>query len=129
MKVLTKEELLARLAEKSLPTKTIDVPELGGAVVIRPLSKKAQMDIRRQTVGQDGEAFNNDLYEQLLLVECVIEPKLTLAEALHLFSAGLTARAVENILQEINDLSGITARGETSQEAATAAEQEFRQES
>jgi hypothetical protein len=100
-KILTAEEILAAA---DVGEKVVPVPEWGGAVRIRGLTKAMQQHLRRAaTVGNTVDA---DRLELLMFVHCVVEPKFTeeQVEALRQKSAA----AIDRVLREVFALQGIT---------------------
>lgn len=100
-KILSIEEILA---SPDLGEKMVDVPEWGGAVKIRGLTKAAQQRLRRQAT-VNGET-DPDKLEILLLAECLVEPKITAEQAEQLKEK--SAAAIDRILREIMGLAGLT---------------------
>ena len=66
---LTRDQLLA--AAKNLPTETVDVPELGGEVVLTALSANARIDWER-TAFKDGEVDTKE-YLVGLVAKCLVD--------------------------------------------------------
>lgn len=95
MNILSKEELLAN---RGLPEDVIEIPELGGAVRVRGLSRK---EFLRLNEGDDGFDF-----EDRALAAGMLEPKLTLEEVSHLrdISPGME---LQKVFMRINELSGV----------------------
>jgi hypothetical protein len=92
------------LAADDLPTKTIPVPEWGGAVVIKGFSKAVEMEIRRQAGG--AEDFDSERFEMLMFVYGVIEPQFTV-EQLDLLKEKNSA-PFDRVLSAVMDLAGLT---------------------
>lgn len=107
--ILSREQFLA----PSVKTETYVIPELGGAVRLRSLTRQDQLDIIResQVEGKTDQALN----ECLQLVKAFVEPTLTMddAGALRQHTAGV----IDRLLIQINSLSGF---GRASIEAAKA---------
>jgi hypothetical protein len=95
MKILSKEELLAN---RGLPEDVVEVPELGGAVRVRGLSRK---EFLRLNEGDDGYDF-----EDRALAAGMLEPKLTIEEVSQLrdLSPGME---LQEVVMKINELSGV----------------------
>ena len=67
------------LVAKSNEIEEHSVPELDGRVRLRPLTRAAQSRLRREVTGKDGKT-DNEAFLDRMLVECVVDPKLTLAQ-------------------------------------------------
>lgn len=104
------------LACKDLEEREVPVPEWGGAVLIRSFSKRRQQELRKLSVGADGE-MDSEKLELLLFTEGVVDPEFTSEhwEALREKSAGVMDRVIKEIMQ----VSGMTV------EAEKAAEKRF----
>lgn len=107
--ILSRDQFLA----PSVKTEEYVIPELGGAVVLRPLTRQDQLDIMRESKvdGKTDQALN----ECLQIVRAFVEPALTMedAGALRQHKAGI----IDRLLMRINELSGF---GRASIEAAKA---------
>lgn len=113
--VLTLEQFLAVEDRRE---ETVPIPEWGGCVRVRSLTKGEQRELRE--IAKEDYAQ----YELLMFVTCCVEPRLTVehVETLRQRSAG----AVDLVLQRILALSGITRDGRIAQEAVKTAEAQFR---
>lgn len=102
--MLTKKKTLTRdqLLTPSVETETYDIPELGGAVVLRSLTRQEQKDIGRESL-VDGKT-DEGLAESLTIVKAVVEPELTPDDvgALQQHKAGV----IDRLLMKIANLSG-----------------------
>lgn len=100
-KILNAEEILSAA---DLEEKIVEVPQWGGAVKIRGLTKAQQQHIRRAAMV--GDSIDTDRLEMLMFIHCVVEPKFTEGQydALRQKSAG----AIDTVLNAIFELSGFT---------------------
>ena len=112
--ILSRDQFLA----PSVTTTEYVIPELGGAVVLRSLTRQEQKDIGRKSMVDNKT--DEELLDGLLIVTACVEPKLTPEDvgALRNQQAGIIAR----LIVKINELSGF---GRAALEAAKA---NFRQE-
>lgn len=96
MKILSKEELLAN---RNLPEAVVEIPELGGSVRVRGLSRKEILDLNKDDDGYD--------IEDRLMAAGLLEPQLTIEEVAHLraISPGME---LQEVLLKINLLSGMS---------------------
>lgn len=108
-KTLTRDQLLA----PSVETETYVIPELGGAIVLRSLTRQQQKDIAREAT-VEGK-YNDALGEALTIVKAVVEPELTPEDVGAL--QGQKAGVIDRLLVKISTLSGY---GRASIEAAKA---------
>lgn len=109
--ILTVEAILAAA---DTPEDTVSVPEWGGAVRVRGLTKHQQQDIRvRATV---NGSVDEERSQQLLWTEGVIEPRFTEDQMFALFEK--QAGAVDRVLKRLLELSGMTEEAVTNKEAA-----------
>lgn len=107
--ILSRDQFLAGSGK----TETYVIPELGGAVKLRSLSRQDQLDIAKQSL-VDGQ-LDSALNECLQIVRSFVEPELTMedAGAIRQHNAGL----IDRLIQKISALSGY---GRASIEAAKA---------
>lgn len=99
-KVLTLEQIVGA---DDRPTKTVEVPEWGGAVVIRALSKRQQQEVRAASRDTDGNLDANR-WEDAMLVASLVEPEVDAAQLALLKEK--SGAAVEAIVQAIVELQG-----------------------
>lgn len=101
---LTREQLLA--AQKSRPTETLEVEELGGEIVLTALSANDRIDWER-TAFKDGEVDTKE-YLMGLVAKCLIDeagvPMLTTAEI-----GGFSTATVTKLNKAASRLNGIGA--------------------
>lgn len=107
----------AVLAAKNLPEKEVDVPEWGGKVKVKALSKQQQIAIRKESVSK-GMRLDETKMEGLLLVEGIVEPKFERHHISTLFEG--PSGPVDRVLTEIMKLSGM------SDEDVTEAEEDLK---
>lgn len=78
-----------------------------GAVKIRTLTQKQSGAVRKRATDKRNGQIDNDLLEALLFVECVVEPKFTMADYGRLQDKSMAA--ISLILREILNASGMSA--------------------
>lgn len=100
-KVLTVEEILAA---PDLNEIEVEVPEWGGTVKVREMTKAAQQRLRQQAT-VNGE-LDPDRLQILMLAECLAEPKITIEQAEQLWNK--SAAAVDKVLYAIIDVNGLS---------------------
>ena len=93
-KILTRDQLLASSGKQE----TYQIPELGGAVVLRSLTRQDQKDIGRES--QVDDKTDEGLLEALMIVKSCVEPQLTTEDVGSLLghTAGLIGRLVDSFL-------------------------------
>jgi hypothetical protein len=104
---------------------TVEVPEWGGSVVVRPLTKRIQRDIRREatvnvfdpSTGESHEELEDDKLELLLFQRGLVQPQITLEQAEQLLDR--SASAFDRVLKSVTQESGLN-KG-----AVTEAEKQF----
>lgn len=124
MSILTLEQLLAQPDADAL-TEKVDLTPYGwpGTVRIRALSLEARDRIREACTA--GREFDQVRFDTLILVEGLVEPRLTEEQV-----RALRTKAVgpqQAIINRIQDLSGITPRGQTDARAVADDEAAFRE--
>lgn len=82
------------------------VPQWKGSVRIRTLTQKQSGNVRRQATDKRTGVIDNDLLEALLFVECVVDPKFTMADYGKLQDKSMAA--VSAVLREILNASGMS---------------------
>lgn len=113
-KILTRDQFLA----PSVKMEEYVIPELGGAVRLRSLTRQEQKDIARKAL-VDNQT-DEELLDALLIITAVEEPALTADDvgAIRNQQAGVVSR----LIVKINELSGF------GRAAIDAAKANFRQE-
>ena len=108
-KLLSRDQFLAPTQH----TEMYVIPELGGAVELRSLTRQEQKDIARE--GQVDGKYDESLGEALMIVKATVTPALTVDDvgAIRQHSAGV----VDRLIQKIGALSGY---GKAAVEAAKA---------
>lgn len=101
VKILTLDEIMAA---KDVEERVVEVPEWGGSVKVRALTKGEAQRIRRETMGPNGEPDPEKL-EAYLLAYGLAEPQITVEQAQALLEQKSNA-VVERILREIVELNG-----------------------
>jgi hypothetical protein len=104
---LSREALLGAV---DVPTATVEIPELGGFVVVRGMTARERTMFEKKFVTEHrGRTKRNfDAFREQICVFCCVEPKLTEAdvEALSLVRADV----IERIASKAMQLSGITEK-------------------
>lgn len=72
-KLLTWEEIQEA---DDRPIDTVTVPQWGGAVKIQAMSLRQRQDMRERIFTPEGE-FDQNLWEDQQILQCVIEPEIT----------------------------------------------------
>jgi len=103
----------------------LPVPEWGGALRIRSLTKAAQGRIRRRATMKNGD-LDVDKSQMWMLLEGIVEPKL--AQKDFALLAKRNAGVVDRVIMAISRLSGITPDSQISAEAVDEAEAMFQEE-
>ena len=101
---LTREQILAAQPK----TKEVEVPELGGTVLLRGLTVAQQGKIRESSMlpdGKGGKEFDTALFRRKLVIESLVEPKLTAAD----FEAlgDMSGRIFTALQEEASNLNGL----------------------
>lgn len=104
----------AVLEKNDLAERVVEVPEWGGAVKIRALSKRVYNDIQKAST-VNGE-IDELKFEMNLLVNGIAEPQFTLDQAGQLQEKSVGA--VDRVVTEIMEISGLTTRVVAAMEAA-----------
>lgn len=99
-----------------LKHETVDVPEWGGTIEIKPLTKGEHQECRRKSIKR-GEV-DPDLLELNLLCAGVVDPKLTQEDGERLKRKN--AGTIERLLRDILRISGLD------QNAVSEADRRFR---
>lgn len=105
-RLLTLEHILAA---SDLEQREVEVPEWGGSVRVKGMSKRDQQALRRAATV--GGVMDPDRLELLLLVHGLAEPALTVEQAEQL--AGKSAAGFDRVLKEIMALNGMTEQAQT----------------
>lgn len=100
-KILTFEEIMAA---KDLDVQEIEIPEWGGTVKIKELTKAAREKLSKQAI-VNGQV-DSDKLQLLMLAECLEEPKITVEQAKQLWEK--SAEVVDKILFAILDINGLS---------------------
>lgn len=66
------------LSAPDLPEREVEVPEWGGSVKVRSLTKAAQEHLRKSAKSADG--VDEEKLQMLLIVHCVVDPPMTEAD-------------------------------------------------
>ena len=118
-RILSFEEIITA---PDIQEETVSVPEWGGAVTIRGLSKAEQQDLRKASTvvtivgGKEVESVDSYRLELLMLSHGLVEPKITKdqAESLKTKAAG----PVDRVLSAIVKASGMDPEAVKKAEAA-----------
>src|SRR4051812_24435973 len=106
-RILTAEDIWGA---KDIEERTVEIPQWGGAVRIRTLTKKQADDMQARATSTDRHTkqpvVDNDTLVALLFVESMIEPRLTLEDFERLRER--SAVAVALLQREILAASGLS---------------------
>ncbi|MBT9156877.1 MAG: hypothetical protein DDT37_01868 [Firmicutes bacterium] len=86
--------------------KTIAVPDWGGSVIVRGMSKREQQQLRKAALDPLTGQIDTDKMEILMLVHCLASPKITMEQAEQL--AQKSAAAFDKVLTAIMDVTGLS---------------------
>ncbi len=111
-KILSVDDILAA---PDLPEETVEVPEWGGAVVVRGLTRQQAFEVRAD--GKVGKEMDVARVDMLMLIAGMAEPKFTAEQGPQLMAK--SAAATQRVVNVINRLSGMD------EEAAAAADRSF----
>jgi len=100
-KILTFDEILAT---SDLSQEVVDIPQWGGKVKIKELTKAARERLSKQAT-VNGQV-DSDKLQVLMLAECLEEPKITVEQAQQLWEK--SAAAVDKILFAILEINGLS---------------------
>lgn len=112
--------LASILAAADLPTKVVDMPEWGGTVLVRGLSKGAYDDLQKRITEQvqaaglaedeGADALRADLTEAEMVAACLAEPKVTPDEARQLRYKSIAAyKRLNEAIGEVNRIESAKA--------------------
>lgn len=102
LKILTDEEIVAA---DDLKTVVVEIPEWGGAVKLRQLSRAQWKKVVKDASGS-GE-LDEDLFELYLIVESMVEPNLTADRVEQLRQKNATV--LEKLVLEVLNHSEVNA--------------------
>ncbi|HSW63539.1 MAG TPA: hypothetical protein VLH56_09560 [Dissulfurispiraceae bacterium] len=94
------------LAASDMETKEVDVPEWGGSVKVKGMSKREQQMLRKQTISPLTGQVDPDRMESLMLAHCLADPVITTEQAEQLMHK--SAAAVDKVLNAIMDVTGLS---------------------
>lgn len=117
--VLTRAALLKA---QDIREETINVPEWGGAIKIRVLSRENQVWVRESARGEDG-ILDEDRLDLYVILKGVAEPALELDDVEALMEKSHTV--LERVSEEILAFSASTKKARVSPTAVAAAEARF----
>ena len=102
--VLTVEDILSA---DDLSLITVDVKEWGGAVKIRPFTKRQQQQIRlaAQKQSQEGE-LDVDEFERLVFLAGVVEPEFN--ENQYNLLMEKSAQALDSVIKRVLEINGMS---------------------
>jgi hypothetical protein len=121
-RMLTAEALLG-LPDASEETELVTIPGVGD-VRVRALSLAEHRAMRRDCA--QGDEFDEQRWNTLLLMNGLVDPKLTYDQAAQLTQKAVGA--VTLLLAAILEISGLTERGYIAKKAVDEAEGSFRAE-
>ena len=111
MKLLNREQVLN---SNDLKEKEIECPEWGGSVKIKALSLTKRNGVMKGAEDNNGK-IDFEKLQVLTFIECVIEPKFTIADYIALSNKSHTA--MDRVVQAVYELSGISVSKEGKEEA------------
>lgn len=110
-KMLTIEDILLA---PDLESKEVAVPEWGGTVKVKGMTKREQQQMRKSTTDPLTGQIDSDRLEVAMLAHCLAEPLVTLEQAEQLLQKSATA--VDRVLTAAMDVAGMS---DTAQKAMT----------
>jgi len=102
-KILTVADILAAV---DVGETLVDVPEWGGTVKVKGLTKKEQQQLRKQATDPLTGQMDADKLEIFMLAHCLAEPAITVEQAEQL--ANKSAAAFDRVLMAIMDVAGLS---------------------
>lgn len=102
-KVLTLEDILLAV---DLEIKEVSVPEWGGIVKVKGITKWEQQQMRKSTTDPQTGQINADYLEVAMLAHCLAEPSVTVKQAEQLMQKSATA--VDKVLAAAMDVTGLS---------------------
>jgi hypothetical protein len=116
------DDLLERLPDAKQVTENVTIRGIG-TVTVRAISLEQHRSMRTEST--QGDAMDWTRWDTFALVNGVVRPQMTYDQALKLRKKAIGP--VQDILDAIWRVSGLTERGEIKAEAAEAAEATFRE--
>lgn len=95
----------AILASVDVRENELDVPEWGCSLLVRGLTKRQQLEVRKNSTLANGETDQSQV-ELHLFMAGVVEPQFRPEHLARLFDK--SAGAIDRVNKEITDLSGMT---------------------
>ena len=102
------------LASVDVREKELDVPEWGVSLLVRGLTKRQQLDVRKKSQLANGETDQNQV-ELHLFMAGVVEPQFQPQHFAALMEK--SSGAIDRVNQEITNLSGMGSTSEAVEEA------------
>ena len=99
----------------------VPVEEWGGSVVVRSISHRTMMDIKRGMDDEDDDADNEDEIQKWILVKGLVNPKVDYEQANLLFDKNTSA--------VMKVVSAILGKSKVEEKAVTKSEKQFPAES
>lgn len=119
--VISTDELIGRNNAGELLPMEVDVPELGGSILVIPLTRGELLELRSKYIGSNTPSELQDLDRQLLL-QHIVQPRIT-DEEYNL----LTLKKIGAITKALLIASGIESKSDdTVDEAIRLAEEELK---
>jgi hypothetical protein len=107
----------AILSQDTRPTAVVDVPEWGGAVLIRAFSKSQFIAMQKAAgVGADGEGGDLDEFQRQMFLQGVEDPKFTEDQVRAIFE-NHRGTIVDRVLVAIADLNALGAEAQKAMKA------------
>jgi hypothetical protein len=123
-KASTVEELFAALES---PLRWVEIKGLG-TLCLRALTYKERNEISKDSnikvPGKELPEIDMDRYASLMFQTCIVEPKLTYDQAHKLING--PAIVIDQLMKQLNELTGLDDKGRVLKDAVDAAEESFR---
>jgi len=102
-KMLTIEDILLA---PDLESKEVAVPEWGGTVKVKGMTKREQQQMRKSTTDPQTGQIDSDMLEAAMLAHCLADPVVTVEQAEQLMQKSATA--VDRVLTAAMDVAGMS---------------------
>ncbi|MBS3885620.1 MAG: hypothetical protein KGZ56_01025 [Dethiobacter sp.] len=102
-KMLTIEDILLA---PDLESKEVAVPEWGGTVKVKGMTKREQQQMRKSTTDPQTGQIDSDRLEAAMLAHCLADPVVTIEQAEQLMQKSATA--VDRVLTAAMDVAGMS---------------------
>ena len=102
-KMLTIEDILLA---PDLESKEVAVPEWGGTVKVKGITKREQQQMRKSTTDPQTGQIDSDRLEAAMLAHCLTDPVVTIEQAEQPMQKSATA--VDRVLTAAMDVAGMS---------------------